>query len=254
MTQTLLTTAILLLLAQAPPGGGAVVRYQITLEFHGVWGLLTDQSGTCPGVPPGYDRFTGVVSGVEPPRSGTHGAPTGTKSSPSPMAAPPAPCTGIPCQSATNPPPPADEDDGPDAVEYEGVLSRESEVGLCETKDTASGTEWCSGHLSGKGPFKVTIKVPLVGNDSEQTRIAFEPDPTRIMAVTASVNGACDSLDNAALAADYRSQNAIYFETIDASGLPLMPTGGLTRGTFLQTRHSQPGDAGGYTLTVQPVP
>ena len=219
-----------------------MAQYKITLEFHGVWGLVTDQSGTCPGVPPGYDRLTGVVSGVEPPRNGATG----------PRAV--IPCTGMPCQSAGNGPPPPDEDDGPAAVEYTGILARESEVGLCETKESADGTKWCSGHLSGKGPFRVSIKVPLSGNDSEQTRIEFETDPARLMAVTVSVSGACDTLDNAALAADYRSHDALYFETNDEPGSPLMPTGGLSRGTFLQTRHSQPGDLGGYTLTVQPLP
>src|SRR6185295_10787981 len=47
------------LLAQSPPVTGATARYKVTLEFHGVWGLVTDASGTCPGVPPGIDTLTG---------------------------------------------------------------------------------------------------------------------------------------------------------------------------------------------------
>src|SRR6185295_2967485 len=43
------------LLSQSPPVTGATARYKVTLEFHGVWGLVTDASGTCPGVPPGID-------------------------------------------------------------------------------------------------------------------------------------------------------------------------------------------------------
>lgn len=205
MITAMQAVSILVWLAQAPPAGAAT-RYQITLELHGVWGLVTDQTGTCPGVPPGFDRFTGNVARV------------------------------------------SDDEDG---VQYSGVLARSTDIGLCEVKDTADATRWCSGHLSGRGPFRVTIKVPQAGNDSEQTGIEFEPD--QIMAVSVSVNGACDTLDNAKLASEYRSHDAIYFETSDAPG-QLMATGGLSRGTFLQTRHSTAGDLGGYALTVQPIP
>lgn len=202
------------------PAGGPQARYQVTIEYRGVWGLVTDQSGTCPGVPPGYDRFTGVVSGIEPPRGSQR---------------------------------PSEE--GDDVVTYEGVLTRATEIGLCEVKDTANGAQWCAGHLSGKGPFRVVIKVPTVGNDSAQTSIEFEPHPPQppLAPVSATASGSCDSLDNAGLEADYMSDDAIHFETIDASGRDLMPTGGLAPGTFHQTRHwRQEGDE--YTLSVTRLP
>jgi hypothetical protein len=239
MTPTL-TLGILVLLAQPPPGGGTTVRYKVTLEYRGVWGLVTEASGTCPGVPPGLDTITGIVEGVEPVGSG-----------PPPGSAPGAPpgyppCSGVPCRPLRG----ETEEETDEGVEYTGVFTRTTEVGLCEVKDTPNGTEWCAGHLSGGGPFKVTIQVPAFDHDNEQTRFKLEPQG---MGVWATVSGSCSSLDNASVAADYRSEDSIYFETANASGTRLMPTGRLAGGSYVQSV-TTPSELGEYTLKVEQVP
>ena len=209
-----LALGALVLLAQAPPAAGPTVRYRVTLTYHGVWGLVTEANQVCPGVPPGTDTIAGIVEGVEP---------------------------------ALGPPPDDDtdaessEDEG---VQYAGDLTRATEVGLCEVKDTSDGTEWCAGHLSGGGPFRVTITVPPIDCDNEQARVKLEP---RGAQVRATVSGSCSSLENAAVARQYKSEDSIYFETANASGTKLMPTGVLRPGTYVETSRSVPGDLTGYT-------
>jgi hypothetical protein len=237
----------LVLLAQASPAG-ATARYKVTLEFVGVWGLVTEANGTCPGVPPGRDTITGIVEGIEPAGSSP---PTGTAQAPPPGYTP---CFGVPCRPLPDDEAAgdsADEDSADEGVQYTGVLTRTTTVGLCEAKDTPSATEWCAGHLSGGGPFRVTITVPPIDGDNEQARVKLEPQG---MAVWATVSGSCSSLENAAVATQYRSEDSIYFETVNALGTKLMPTGRLSRGTYVQTSRSAPGDLSGYTLTVVRVP
>lgn len=55
------TIVVLAHLAQALPASSSPARFQVTLEYRGVWGLITEANGTCPGVPPGTDRLTGIV-------------------------------------------------------------------------------------------------------------------------------------------------------------------------------------------------
>jgi hypothetical protein len=49
-------------LAQAPAAASPPTRFDVTLEFHGVWGLLTEANGTCPGGTGGTDTLTGIVT------------------------------------------------------------------------------------------------------------------------------------------------------------------------------------------------
>lgn len=196
---------VFLLLAPSPPAIGAAARYKITLEFHGVWGLVTDASGTCPGVPPGIDTLTGVVEEQS-----------------------------------------SDDDEG---SVYTGDFTRTSEVGLCEVKDTPDGDKWCAGHLKGGGPFHVTLTIPAIGNDNEQARVKLEPAAM----AWATVSGSCSSLDNAAVAADYKAEDSIYFDTVNASGTSFLPTGKLTVGSYKQTRLAGPG-GDGYTMKVDTAP
>ena len=184
-------------------------------------------------MPPGTDTIAGIVEGVEPARGSRRRRLH--------------PCIGIPCR-----PLPDDaariEDEG---VQYAGDLTRATEVGLCEVKDTSDGTEWCAGHLSGGGLFRVTITVPPIDRDNEQARVKLEP---RGAQVRATVSGSCSSLENAAVARQYKSEDSIYFETANATGTKLMPTGRLSPGTYVETSRAVPGDLTGYTLKVEQVP
>jgi hypothetical protein len=197
--------ATVALLAQSPPVTGATARYKVTLEFHGVWGLVTDASGTCPGVPPGIDTLTGVVQEQR-----------------------------------------SDDDEG---SVYAGDFIRTSEVGLCEEQETPDGGRWCAGHLKGGGPVHVTLTIPALGNDNEQARVKLEPAAM----AWATVSGTCSSLDNAAVAADYKAGDSIYFDTVNASGTSFLPTGKLTVGFFKQTKLAGPG-GDGYTMKVETAP
>lgn len=230
---------MLVMLAQAPPGSGGAVRYKVTLEYRGVWGTLTEgSSGTCPGVPPGFDKLTGIVEGVEPPL--VFNQPIG--------ASPIPPCTAIPCPGAAGG---NDDDAADDPVQYTGVLTRTTNIGLCEVKQTSAGDEWCAGHLNGGGSFKVTITVPAQGNDNEEARVVLQPEGA--MTAYATVSGACTTLDNGELAADCRSGDAIQFETSgDGSSGSVFPTGRLAVGSFKQTTRSAPsGVEGQYTMKVE---
>jgi len=135
-----------------------------------------------------------------------------------------------------------------DGVVYKGTLTRITDIGLCEVRDTADGTKWCGGELHGRGDVEVVILVPAAGNDSVQ--IALDPQPS----VTVNVGGNCDSLDNAAVARHYKSHDTILFETTDVSsagGVRVPPTGGLfpRPDVYSQTRRVEPDR--GYTLKVE---
>jgi len=197
----------------AGQAGGARVRYQIVLDYKGVWGLVSNEHGACPGgqIRQGHDTLTGTVEGFENASRSDDGA----------------------------------------GIRYEGVLTRTTDVGLCESTEGPSGTLWCGGHLNGGGAFKVTITVPDIEQDNEEAAIVLSPASS---SAGATVTGTCDSLDNAAVAADYKAGDTLYFETANASGTGLLPTGGLQPGTYGQTRRLAPGDPGHYTLRVQQVP
>jgi hypothetical protein len=132
-----------------------------------------------------------------------------------------------------------------DGITYTGVLTRTTAIGLCEAKDTPDGARFCEGRLSGGGSFKVTIRMPAAGHDNEEATIALEP--VGVMAVWVTVTGSCDSLDNAALEDDYRSPDAINFET---TGTWSLPPGKLVPGVYAQARQFKPNDQGQYTLRV----
>ena len=63
----------------------------------------------------------------------------------------------------------------------------------------------------------------------------------------ATVSGSCSSLDNAAVAADYKAEDSIYFDTVNASGTTFLPTGKLAVGFYKQTRLAGSG-GDGYTM------
>ena len=137
-----------------------------------------------------------------------------------------------------------------DGVVYKGTLNRVTDIGLCEVRDVADGTKWCGGELHGHGDVKVVIHVPAAGNDSENLQIAWDPMPS----LTVTVGGNCSSLDNATVATQYKSHDAIYFETTDVSsagGIRVPPTGGLfpRADVYFQTRRAGPDR--GYTLKVE---
>ena len=69
----------------------------------------------------------------------------------------------------------------------------------------------------------------------------------------ATVSGSCSSLDNAAVAADYKAGDSIYFDTVNASGTSFLPTRKLTVGFYKQTRLPGPGTTG-TRLKVGPAP
>jgi hypothetical protein len=189
-------------LAQAPPAPSSPTRFNVTLEFHGVWGLVTEANGACPGATGGTDTLTGSV----------------TK-------------TGV-------------SDEG---IEYSGRLTRTTGVALCETRETATGTRWCVGGVTGHGTFLVTITIPLDGHDNENASVVMEPDSN----VHADVDGNCDSLDNAGVKADYEDGDTLYFETANHAAARVLPTGGLVPGTWWQTRRDP---TSGYKLVVAVVP
>ena len=134
-----------------------------------------------------------------------------------------------------------------DGIEYSGRLTRTTGVGLCETKETATGTKWCIGGITGSGTFLVTITIPLRGRDNESASLVMTPGP----GAHADVDGHCDSLDNAEVKADYEDGDALYFETANQAAAGVLPTGGLVPGTWWQTRRDR---AGGYKLVVAAVP
>jgi hypothetical protein len=133
-----------------------------------------------------------------------------------------------------------------DGITYTGVLTRTTAIGLCEAKDTPDGTRFCGGRLSGGGSFKVTIRMPALGHDNEEATIELEP--VGVMAVWVTVSGSCDSLDNAEVEDDYRSADAIHFETTGSSSA--LPPGKLVPGLFTQARQFRLNDQGQYTLRV----
>ena len=204
---------LLACVAMSARQGGTRVRYQVIRGFKGVWGLVSDQQGACPDgqIRQGHDTLAGIVEGFE---------------------------------NATR------TNDG-EGIRYEGVLTRTTDVGLCESTEGPSGTLWCGGQLQGGGAFKVTITVPDRDADNEDAAIVLSPaSPT----AGATVTGNCDSLDNAAVAADYKAGDTVYFETANAPGTGLVSTGGLQPGTYGQTRRLAAGAPGHYTLRVQRLP
>jgi len=137
-----------------------------------------------------------------------------------------------------------------DGVSYRGTLTRVTDIGLCEVKDTQDGERWCGGELHGNGPIDVVIEVPAAGNDSQNMKISWDPNPS----VTVAVGGNCSSLDNAEVAKQYKSHDTILFETTDVSsagGVRVPPTGGLfpREAVYSQTRRVEPDR--GYTLKVE---
>jgi hypothetical protein len=194
--------------------------------MHGVWGSATETDGSCPKAAPGSDTLTGVVEGIEPPL-----------------------LNGAPCTAADCPRPP--EAGFEEGVIYKGLLTRTTSLDLCEVKETNDGDAWCVGHLNGGGPVEVTISVPLQWRDNENLRIKMQPVPM----AWAKAIGACTTLDNAALEAQYRSEDSIYFETSDVSGARVPGTGRLFAGTSKwQTRIPPRRPGGEYTLKVEPAP
>ena len=137
-----------------------------------------------------------------------------------------------------------------DAVTYSGTLDRVTDMGLCEVRDTPDGEKWCGGELRGGGPVDVTIVVPAAGNDNDSLRIELEPHAV----VTVTVGGNCSSLDNAAVGKQYKSHDAISFETSDAPGALVPPTGGLVARNNVYHQTREIGANSGYTLKVEPVP
>jgi len=200
----MLTIAALFLLqiAQAAPAVTSPTRFDVTLEFHGAWGLMTEANGTCPGATGGTDTLTGKVA-----RTGVSDA----------------------------------------GIEYSGLLTRTTSVGLCETKETADGTRWCVAEINGGGTFLVTITIPVRGRNNENASVEMKPDHS----VQAQVGGHCDSLDNAAEKHDYEDGDTLYFETENHAAARVLPTGGLVPGTWWQSRRD-PGT--GYKLVVAAVP
>lgn len=137
-----------------------------------------------------------------------------------------------------------------DGVTYAGTLRRVTDIGLCEVRDTSDGTEWCGGELHGTGDVDVVIVVPSPGNDSANLQIELKPRSS----VTVAVGGNCSSLENAAVASQYKSHDTILFETTDVSsagGIRVPPTGGLFPRVevYSQTRRVEPDR--GYTLKVE---
>jgi len=225
---TTLTPLALILLAQAPASPGGPARYTVTVESRGVvWGSASETDGSCPGAAPGSDNLTGIVEGTEPPL--LKDPPCGED----------ADCERL-------------RDVGyEEGVIYRGILTRKTTVDLCEVKDTSDGDRWCLGHLNGEGPVQVTIFVPIQWRDSESLRIKMQPGPK----VTAKAIGACSTLDNAELEAQYKSEDSIYFETSDAPRARVPATGRLFVGTLKwQTRIPPKRPGGEYTLKVEPAP
>lgn len=197
------TLVVLAMLAQAPAAAGRGDRFKVTLQYYGVWGLVTEAGGTCPGGVPGTDTLTGVV----------------TK-----------------------------RDVSEDGIVYVGDLTRTTDLGLCEARDTPDGSRWCAGEIHGSGTFEVTVTVPATGRDNENASFELRPKGT----INVAVGGNCDSLDNADLADEYRSGDTIHFETANDAQGRVPPTGGLVARSrpYSQTVRLQPDR--GYTLTVEP--
>jgi hypothetical protein len=241
----------MVLIGQAPSATPTRERHTVVIEYLGGWGL----SEGCPGGG-GYDRLTGVVQRVMPgdqpgvaPWALPAGPPQATSTPPPGQAALAArvaaavdqpglqPCTGIPCLGVPPELPDVEDSD----VVYSGVLSRDTDVTLCETKETTAGTEWCTGRQTGNGHVLVTIKIDP--GDGGGGMVALEPLPD----TTATVSGRCDTLDNAAEVARYKDSDQIQFETLPAGAL--VPT--------TTYRQSSPSHASGrpeYTLKVDPLP
>ena len=133
---------------------------------------------------------------------------------------------------------------------YAGNLTRTTNLGLCEERDTANGSEWCAGEVHGDGTFKVRIMVPPVQRDEENLRIELKPGNIKKI----EVGGNCSSLDNAAVADQYRSGDTILFETSNRTDGRVPPNGTLVarKDVYSQTRRVEPDR--GYTLKVEPVP
>ncbi len=224
---TVLTPLLLIVLAQAPASPGGPARYTVTVEMHGgVWGSATETDGSCPGAAPGSDTLTGIVTGTEP-----------------------ALFIALPCNDPDflKQENEADEED----VVYTGVLTRTTSVDLCEVKDTSDGDKWCLGHLNGGGPVEVTILVPRQCRDNETLRVKMRPVPM----AWAKAIGACSTLDNAELEAQYRSEDSIYFETSEDPKDRVPRTGRLFVGTSKRQERTPPKrPAGEYTLKVEKAP
>jgi len=55
----------------------------------------------------------------------------------------------------------------PDSVEYFGILARDTKEGLCYTKQTSTGDDYCAAFLDGSGHAAVTIVLPGVDGPDE---------------------------------------------------------------------------------------
>jgi hypothetical protein len=238
------------LVAQASSTAPPRERHTVVIEYLGGWGL----SEGCPG-DGGYDRLTGVVQRVMPgdatgvaPWALPAALPQST-SPPSPDEADVAaritaaaghlavPCNGVPCLQVPFELPDVDVDE----IVYAGVLSRDTDVTLCETKDTTAGTEWCVGRQIGKGHVIVTITIDP--GDGGGGMVALEPLPD----TTTTVSGECDTLDKAAEAARYKDGDQIQFETL--------PDGVLVpKATYQQSLPAHSSGKPEYTLKVDPPP
>ena len=132
-------------------------------------------------------------------------------------------------------------------VKYTGLMTRTTRVRLCEATTIREERQLCMGDLNGHGTFLVTITVPLRGHDDENASVVMKPDHD----VHAAVDGVCDSLDNAAVKADYEDGDTLYFETTNGPAGRVLPTGYLVPGTWSQSRRDP--DTG-YKLVVTAVP
>jgi hypothetical protein len=202
------------LLAQASGAGGT--RFTVTLRFHGVWGLLTEANGTCPGTTPGDDTLTGIV---EPAGSDDEGVRyTGSLA------------------RTTN-------------VDLCEVRDTSDGDQWCKGNIKGGGRFTVTITIPPRGRDNENASVALAPGPR------CPPGTTAPVCVWARVEGQCQSLDNQSVAHDYTAGDTLYFETSNAGGqsADLVQTGGLTQGRFKQTRRAAPGDPQ-YTLTVVPAP
>jgi hypothetical protein len=108
----------------------------------------------------------------------------------------------------------------PGGVEYSGILGRLTSTGLCEVRDTLDGEKWCAGILNGSGPVEVTIALPG-GTERDDFEVVLRPVASE---TTVTVTGSCSSLDNAAVAQQYRERDTQMFSLPDERVVRVTPT------------------------------
>lgn len=140
----------------------------------------------------------------------------------------------------------------PEGVEYTGTLGRQTSTGLCEVRDTPDGEKWCGGLINGSGPVEVTIALPA-DTERDAIEIVIRPVAAETQVL---VEGKCSSLDNAAVAQQYREEDTLMFDLPDERGTTVKPTLHQAlrhQHIYTQERGAAPWSESQYTMWVSRI-